>query len=157
MPLASPQAGPLGIHLDGRRLQGCTVFIPDGQLSPRILSLAEHTDTQYLANLAHELNSVPLPPLPESFELVRLPPPSQRLTEVTFDLVPTDAAMVLSDDGMRSDSESESDSDADGDEDDEDAQPVQDAEGEDDEMEEVVPTAPAAPAVERDVDEDYDA
>lgn len=125
-------------------------------LYPSPSTLSAPLTSQYLANLAHELNSVPLPPLPESFELVRLPPPSQRLTEVTFDLVPTDAAMVLSDDGMRSDSESESDSDADGDvEDDDEAAPTQDAEGEDDEMEEVVPTA-AAP-VERDVDEDYDA
>ncbi|BEJ10644.1 hypothetical protein CspHIS471_0100660 [Cutaneotrichosporon sp. HIS471] len=112
----------------------------------------EQPPRDYLANLAHELNSVPLPPLPESFEVVRLPPASQRLTEVTFDLVPTDAAMVLSDDGM-SESESESDSDADGEEDEPE---VQDAEGEDDEMEEVVP-GDAAPQREVEVDEDYDA
>jgi hypothetical protein len=52
--------------------------------------------------------------------MVRLPPASQRLTEVTFDLVPTDAAAALSDDDLRtnaadSESESESDEDADGD------------------------------------------
>lgn len=94
-----------------------------------------------------------MPPLPESFEVVRLPPASLRLTEVTFDLVPTEAAMVLSDDGM-SESESESESDADGEEEDE--PEVQDAEGEDDEMEEVVPGG-AAPQRDVDVDEDYDA
>lgn len=108
-------------------------------------------DVQYLVNLAHELNSQPLPPLPESFEVVRLPPPSQRLTEVTFDLVPETAA--LSDDDLRSDSESESDDDADGDEEEPqgDADGEEEADGEDEEMEEVV----AEP--EREVDEDYDA
>jgi hypothetical protein len=62
--------------------------------------------------------------------------------------------MVLSDDGM-SESESESDSDADGEEEDE--PEVQDAEGEDDEMEEVVPGGAAPQREVVDVDEDYDA
>lgn len=112
---------------------------------------------QYLATLAHELNSVPLPPVPESFEVVRLPPANQRMTEVTFDLVPTDAAAALSDDDMHGSdsSESESDDDADGDVDDAggeaDADADGDGDGEDDEMEEV-----GVPA-EREVDEDYDA
>lgn len=111
-------------------------------------------DLQYLANLAHELNSQPLPPLPESFEVVRLPPPSQRLTEVTFDLVPTAAAGLLTDDEMRSesDSDSESDDDADGE------LEKEDADGEeDDDMEEVVPQQAAPEQQEREVDEDYDA
>ncbi|KAL1405950.1 Transcription initiation factor TFIID subunit 9 [Vanrija albida] len=114
----------------------------------------------YLASLAHELNAQPLPPLSESFEMVRLPPASQRLTEVTFDLVPTDAAAALSDDDLRtnaadSESESESDEDADGDAEadgEAEAEAEPDAAGEeDDEMEEV-----GVPA-EREVDEDYDA
>lgn len=93
--------------------------------------------------------------------MVRLPPPNQRLTEVTFDLIPTDAAALLSDDEMQSgsDSDSESDDDADG----EIEEGAEDAEGEkeddeDDEMEEVgVHVPPAEPAQEREVDEDYDA
>ncbi|WVW81886.1 hypothetical protein I302_103885 [Kwoniella bestiolae CBS 10118] len=42
----------------------------------------------YLATQAHELNSHPLPILPESFDLIKLPPPHQRLGEVNFDLIP---------------------------------------------------------------------
>ncbi|OCF59564.1 transcription initiation factor TFIID subunit 9B [Kwoniella mangroviensis CBS 10435] len=42
----------------------------------------------YLATLAHELNSQPLPILPESFDLIKLPPAHQRLGEVNFDIVP---------------------------------------------------------------------
>jgi transcription initiation factor TFIID subunit 9B len=132
-----------------------------GVSSPSLLAKPTLT-TQYLANLAHELNSQPLPPLPESFEVVRLPPPNHRLTEVTFDLVPTNAAALLSDDEMRSDSDSDSESD-----DDADGEIEEDAEGEkdddeDDEMEEVGVdivgmAAPAEPVQEREVDEDYDA
>ncbi|WOO83584.1 Transcription initiation factor TFIID subunit 9 [Vanrija pseudolonga] len=125
--------------------------------APRVSPVDAHL---YLASLAHELNAQPLPPLSESFEMVRLPPASQRLTEVTFDLVPTDAAAALSDDELRtnaadSESESESDEDADGDaEADGEAEPEAEADAageEDDEMEEV-----GVPA-EREVDEDYDA
>ncbi|WWC58208.1 uncharacterized protein I303_100744 [Kwoniella dejecticola CBS 10117] len=42
----------------------------------------------YLATLAHELNSQPLPILPESFDLIKLPPAHQRLGEINFDIIP---------------------------------------------------------------------
>lgn len=116
----------------------------------------------YLATLAHELNSVPLPPLPESFEVVRLPPANHRLTEVNFELVPTEAAGLVGAAGLsegeeEEGSDSDSESDADGDVEEADggeAAPAEadgDGDGEDDEMEEV-----GVPA-EREVDEDYDA
>jgi transcription initiation factor TFIID subunit 9B len=44
--------------------------------------------TKYLASLAVDLNSIPLPPITESFETVRLPPPADRLTSVAFDIIP---------------------------------------------------------------------
>ena len=43
--------------------------------------------TQYTLSLAAQTNSVPLPPVPEVFG-VRLPPASECLTSVDFDLVP---------------------------------------------------------------------
>ncbi|WWC66781.1 uncharacterized protein I206_100686 [Kwoniella pini CBS 10737] len=42
----------------------------------------------YLATLSHELNSQPLPILPESFDLIKLPPIHQRLGEVNFNIIP---------------------------------------------------------------------
>ncbi len=42
---------------------------------------------QYMLSLATQTNAVPLPSVPEVFG-VRLPPPSERLTSVDFDLVP---------------------------------------------------------------------
>lgn len=66
--------------------------------------------------------------MPDSYEVVRLPPPHQRLAEVNFDINP-DTSIVFFD---REDSPDE-------------------PEEEDDDMEEVVPEA--AP---REMDEDYD-
>ncbi|WVR03542.1 hypothetical protein IAU60_000534 [Kwoniella sp. DSM 27419] len=118
----------------------------------------------YLATMAHELNSHPLPILPESFDLVRLPPPHQRLAEVNFDIVPeTDLPVSEDEEGDSSDEEEE-----DMDEDDkhdrgmngdgEEGEDGDDAEGEgeDEDMEEVGVDEPQAVRQEREVDEDYD-
>ncbi|KAL7421131.1 Transcription initiation factor TFIID subunit 9 [Cryptotrichosporon argae] len=109
----------------------------------------------YLASLAHDLNSHPLPLLPESFDIIRLPPAHQRVTEVNFDIVPTalTAAHVAADDESASES-SASEDDADGEEDEGAVareggeEGVDDEEDADEEMEEV--------GVPREVDEDYD-
>ncbi|WWD22478.1 hypothetical protein CI109_106971 [Kwoniella shandongensis] len=112
----------------------------------------------YLATLAHELNSQPLPVLPESFDVVRLPPPHQRLAEVNFNIVP-EADLVIT----------EGEDEEDSDEEDEEMDEVKsedgedkvngdvedDADGEDEDMEEVGVEAPVRQ--EREVDEDYDA
>ncbi|GJJ07424.1 hypothetical protein Clacol_001626 [Clathrus columnatus] len=42
---------------------------------------------EYLLSLAAQTNATPLPSVPEAFG-IRLPPPKDRLTAVTFDLVP---------------------------------------------------------------------
>lgn len=122
---------------------------------------------QYLATLAHELNSHPLPALPETFDLVRLPPAHQRLAEVNFDIVP-DAELVLTEDEREDEGDSEEDEHDDGDEDrkpDGEAGGDVDGDGEDEDMEEVgvdglpsAGTAPEAAPVRQavDVDEDYD-
>ncbi|KAK8845525.1 hypothetical protein IAR55_006240 [Kwoniella newhampshirensis] len=117
----------------------------------------------YLATLAHELNSQPLPVLPESFDVVRLPPPHQRLAEVNFNIVPESDLLVT---------EGEDDEDDESNEEDEEMDEVKsvdgdgkvngevedDADGEDEDMEEVgVDQPPAAVREEREVDEDYDA
>jgi transcription initiation factor TFIID subunit 9B len=68
--------------------------------------------------------------MPDTFEVIRLPPPHQRLAEVNFDIVP-DTTVVF-------------------DEDSEEVIAEQDEEEEDEDMEEV------APEPERDMDEDYD-
>ncbi|KAK4688870.1 transcription initiation factor TFIID subunit 9B, partial [Tremellales sp. Uapishka_1] len=117
---------------------------------------SEPPPRDYLATLAHELNSHPLPPLPESFEVVRLPPAHLRLTEVNFDIVPEKEIGPFSDREEDDESDSEDDEDADMDE------TREDADGDDEEMEEVGIQDPARGgaggplANEREIDEDYD-
>ena len=114
---------------------------------------------QYLAALAHELNAQPLPILPETFDLLRLPPPHQRLGAVNFNIVP-DSELVLSEDEGDVSSDSEEDVEEtrtdDGDVIRERAGDAPYGEGEDEEMEEVGVDA-AAVRQDREVDEDYDA
>ncbi|KAI9635821.1 transcription initiation factor IID, 31kD subunit-domain-containing protein [Dioszegia hungarica] len=119
----------------------------------------------YLASLAHELNSHPLPVLPESFEVVRLPPAHQRLAEVNFDIVPDPQLVLAPEEEEEEDESSDEEEDAvdgegaraNGGKGDEDAE-----EDEDEDMEEVgvdegTAAAPAPPpAQEREMDEDYD-
>lgn len=107
---------------------------------------------QYLSSIAQELNAQPLPILSETFDILRLPPPHQRIAEVNFNIVP-DRDLVLSEE------EEDDDSDEEEDEEEEDAKseeatigrPAEEAEGSDEEMEEV------GIGAERVVDEDYDA
>jgi transcription initiation factor TFIID subunit 9B len=93
--------------------------------------------------LAHDLNSQPLPVLPESFEVVRLPPPHQRLAEVNFDLVPDSGIVLAEEDEDSEESEDEEDEEEDEDEPKSDGEEgakingQDDADGEDEEMEEV--------------------
>ncbi|WVO18388.1 hypothetical protein L204_106104 [Cryptococcus depauperatus] len=127
----------------------------------KLYEFFEAPPRDYLATLAHELNSQPLPILPESFDVIRLPPPHQRLTEVNFDIVP-DSDLVLTDEG---ESEDESEEEIDLEEDDEE-QINEDAEGEDEDMEEVgMESARPTPGLVEltvltrqaaEVDEDYD-
>lgn len=110
---------------------------------------------QYLAGLAAELNARPLPVLPETFDVVRLPPPHQRLTEPNFTIVPDDDLVFSDEEGDEEDDEDESEEDE-VDEAGAQANGHEDADGdvEDEDMEEVGVDAPAAP--ERQLDEDYD-
>ncbi|OCF36202.1 transcription initiation factor TFIID subunit 9B [Kwoniella heveanensis BCC8398] len=138
----------------------------------------------YLATLAHELNSQPLPILPESFDIVRLPPAHQRLGEVNFSIVPEDDLDLdaFTDGDGEADGLGEDDDDdgsevdeAEGRDDDQQREPERvngdreqdgDGSGEDEDMEEVgIEPEPAAAVAEqvpppvrqeRDIDEDYD-
>ncbi|KAF9057733.1 transcription initiation factor IID, 31kD subunit-domain-containing protein [Panaeolus papilionaceus] len=76
---------------------------------------------EYILSLASEVNSVPLPAVPEVFG-VRLPPQSECLTAVDFDLVPNKPppAVKLYDEEIEEIEESESESE----EDDEDMEPA---------------------------------
>ncbi|AAW46272.2 hypothetical protein CNBK2490 [Cryptococcus deneoformans B-3501A] len=138
----------------------------------KLYEFFEAPPRDYLATLAHELNSHPLPALPETFDLVRLPPAHQRLAEVNFDIVP-DAELVLTEDEREDgeDSEDEEEDDDGGEDGDEDGKPngeadgEVDGDGEDEDMEEVgvdgLPSAGVAPEAAPvrqavDVDEDYD-
>lgn len=113
----------------------------------------ESADSQYLASLAHELNSQPLPILPETFELLRLPPPHQRLGEVNFQIEPH-AELSYDSDGEEDISSESDDEEADSEVDRENGA-EEEAEAEDEDMEEVgVQTTSARQ--ERQVDEDYD-
>ncbi|ORY34202.1 transcription initiation factor IID, 31kD subunit-domain-containing protein [Naematelia encephala] len=113
----------------------------------------------YLATLAHDLNSQPLPILPETFDILRLPPPHHRLAEVNFDIVP-EAGLVLDDPNGGGASGSEDDDEDDDEEDDDEARTEDgdrvngaisdDAAGSDDEMEAVPIAAPVR------IEEDYD-
>ncbi len=104
------------------------------------------------------MNNQSLPTLPEIFDVLRLPPPHQRLGEVNFDIVP-DSGLVLEEEGVDEEEESESDEEVDEvrteDGDVGRAGTVEDAEGEDEDMEEVGIQA-AAVRQEREMDEDYD-
>ncbi|KAK1926080.1 transcription initiation factor IID, 31kD subunit-domain-containing protein [Papiliotrema laurentii] len=114
-------------------------------------------DASYLASLAHELNSQPLPILPETFDLLRLPPPHQRLGEVNFNIVP-DAELTFESEEDE-DLTSESDEDEARTEDGADAFKGEEGEAEgepeDEDMEEVDVDEPVV-RQERQVDEDYD-
>ncbi|KAE8543196.1 hypothetical protein D1P53_000684 [Cryptococcus gattii VGV] len=133
----------------------------------KLYEFFEAPPRDYLATLAHELNSHPLPALPETFDLVRLPPAHQRLAEVNFDIIP-DVELVLTEDEQEDEGDSEDDEHDDGDEDrrpDGEAGGDMDGDGEDEDMEEVgvdgLPSAGAAPEAAPvrqavDVDEDYD-
>lgn len=93
-----------------------------------------------------DLNSIPLPPITESFETVRLPPPADRLTSVAFDVIPNAPARPEA--ALDTESESGSEQDDDG-----------DAEMEDADMEEIKPEANGVDEQKvesREVDEDYD-
>ena len=107
--------------------------------------------------MAHELNSQPLPILPETFDLLRLPPPHQRLGEVNFNIVP-DAELTFESEEDE-DLTSESDEDEARTEDGADAFKGEEGEAEgepeDEDMEEVDVDEPVV-RQERQVDEDYD-
>jgi len=114
--------------------------------------------------MAQELNQHPLPTLPESFDIIRLPPPHQRLAEVNFDLLPDQS---LSYDDIRRNGYGDEDDDSDSSEDEDEEEGTvdeegangeveDDAEGEDEDMEEVG-MEPVAPRQDREMDEDYDA
>jgi transcription initiation factor TFIID subunit 9B len=116
--------------------------------------------------MAHELNSQPLPALPESFDIIRLPPPHQRITDVNFDLLP-DQSLDFDSIRRREDDDEESESSEDDEDEvhtDDGGQGVNgdgdaaedDADGEDEEMEEVG-VDPVEPVTQnREMDEDYD-
>lgn len=113
--------------------------------------------------MAHELNSHPLPALPESFDVIRLPPPHQRLAEVNFDLLP-DQSLDFDSIRRRGDGDDEDESETSEEEDevhtDDGAAGANgdavedDAEGEDEDMEEV---GVEPVRQDREMDEDYDA
>lgn len=120
-----------------------------------VLESCTHSHLQYLASLAHDLNSQPLPILQETFEVVRLPPAHQRLGEVNFNIVP-DAGLTYESE-EDDDNSSESDEDEAQTDDGEDggaAARAEDADGEDEDMEEVDVQEPAV--AQRTMDEDYD-
>jgi transcription initiation factor TFIID subunit 9B len=117
--------------------------------------------------MAQELNQHPLPTLPESFDIIRLPPPHQRLAEVNFDLLPDQS--LLYDDIRRNGDDEEDESESSEEEEEEgtvdgdgegmngDGAVEDDAEGEDEEMEEVAIEPVAPPRRDTEMDEDYDA
>jgi transcription initiation factor TFIID subunit 9B len=114
--------------------------------------------------MAHELNSHPLPILPESFDVIRLPPPHQRLAEVNFDLLPDQSLRY---DDIRRSGGGDDDEESESSEEEEDEvltddgggangdAAEDDADGEDEDMEEVGVEAPIRQ--DREMDEDYDA
>lgn len=81
-------------------------------------------DLQYILSLATQTNAVPLPAVPEVFG-VRLPPPSECLTSVDFDLIPNRPPpdVKLYDEETEEIEEDEEDEDE-GDEDDADMEPA---------------------------------
>lgn len=105
-----------------------------------------------------------MPILPETFDVLRLPPPHERLGEVNFDIVP-DSQLILEEE--EDDEEDEGDDESDSEEEQDETRTENgdrvgsrgldgDAEGEDEDMEEVGIEAEAV-RQERVVDEDYDA
>lgn len=134
----------------------------DVSWSKLILDIA---DGQFLADMAQDLNQHPLPPLPESFDIIRLPPPHQRLAEVNFDLLPDQSLSYDAirrngdedDDESESSEEEEEEGTIDGDGEGVNGDAVEDdAEGEDEDMEEVA-MEPAPTRRDTEMDEDYDA
>ena len=119
------------------------------------------TRLQYLATLAHDLNSQALPMLPETFDVLRLPPPHQRLGEVDFNIVPdTELVLESEDDGAEESSDSDDGEDEARSEDGatgprENGDAHGDADDGDEEMEEVGVSG-HDPGNARQVDEDYD-
>jgi transcription initiation factor TFIID subunit 9B len=103
--------------------------------------------------------------LPESFEVIRLPPAHQRLTEVNFDLVP-DVELPYTDDEDDSESDIEAEEQDDARSGDERrkgdgegelvGEDEADADGEDDDMEEVGVEPEQPVALREAMDEDYD-
>ncbi|ODO02101.1 transcription initiation factor TFIID subunit 9B [Cryptococcus wingfieldii CBS 7118] len=121
----------------------------------KLYEFFEAPPRDYLATLAHELNSHPLPILPETFDLIRLPPPHQRLAEVNFDIVPDVEVAYMEEEDDESDEEREWDE-----QNGEEAKAEED-DGDEEEMEEVGVEGPSlmeptAPTRQVDVDEDYD-
>ncbi|RXK35515.1 hypothetical protein M231_07247 [Tremella mesenterica] len=74
------------------------------------MEFVEGPPRDYLASLAHDLNSRPLPILTETFELVRLPPPHQCISNISFDLVLDPTAIEI---GMEESESSSSDEESD--------------------------------------------
>ncbi|ORX34761.1 transcription initiation factor IID, 31kD subunit-domain-containing protein [Kockovaella imperatae] len=116
----------------------------------------------YLASLAHDLNSQPLPILPETFDVLRLPPPHQRLGEVDFNIVPNEELTLESEDEGDDDSSDSEDQEEDAVKTEDgvngeraSANPEADPDDGDDDMEEVG-VSDQAPAQSRQVEEDYD-
>jgi transcription initiation factor TFIID subunit 9B len=75
--------------------------------------------------------------MPDTFEVVRLPQPHQRLAEVNFDIAPSE--VIFSDDEEAGEQ-----------------QAVLEEEDEDEDMEEVTETPATTEVPARDMDEDYD-
>ncbi|EIW67914.1 hypothetical protein TREMEDRAFT_32628, partial [Tremella mesenterica DSM 1558] len=134
------------------------------------MEFVEGPPRDYLASLAHDLNSRPLPILTETFELVRLPPPHQCISNISFDLVLDPTAIEIGmEESESSSSDEESDElptdddvgeDGDGDVDvEEDGDGDGDEEGDgdrDEEMEEIDVDVVIPGVRDREIDEDYD-
>lgn len=80
---------------------------------------------QYILSLATQINAAPLPAVPEVFG-VRLPPSSECLTAVDFDLVPNKPppGVKLYDEEVEEIEESETESESEDDEEDDDMEPA---------------------------------
>ena len=126
----------------------------------KAMSVFSKVSMQYLATLAHDLNSQSLPILPETFDVLRLPPPHQRLGEVDFNIVP-DTEIVLESGGEDSEddtSESEQEEVATRSDDGHQRNGPNGAVGADDEDEDMEEVGMAGhdPGPGRELDEDYD-
>ncbi len=95
-----------------------------------------------------------MPILSETFDLIRLPPPHQRLGEVNFNIVPDANLTYESEEDAERSSDSEDDDIQTDDGDENVAAGEEDGEAEDEDMEEV--GMDTGPRQDRQVDEDYD-